>query len=270
MADEEVKEQGNEEAVDDGGFDAMFNASVEGQSSEESQVQGQSEEVFASPEQKVDEKPVVEDEKQDPLQSLMDKISSLEARLAEREKPESKSEEQKQAIQDQEIPDDIKMLYEDFPAFQKAAQWEAQRMLDQKLSEKFGDVNFGELVAEMNLERFKNDVVNGFYDETGAFVEGVPDAVKITNDPEYWKWFESKGYQPGDQKVAVKVLNQYKAELAAKASAQKQEQNRAKGQKLHDAYSETISSGNRGGAGVSGSPKADDFEGAFEEAVSTH
>ena len=120
----------------------------------------------------------------------------------------------------------------------------------------------------MNAERFERDVTNGFLDETGAFVEGVPDALKITSSKEYWDWYATKGYQPGDQKQAVKVLNEWKAEKASSAAKQRDAAGKEKVEKLKLVASGTIEPGTRSGGGSPSKEKAQDFDSAFEEAAS--
>jgi hypothetical protein len=280
---DELKESQETQPVDDGqqqDFEAMFDALPETVGKPDrtgSELDEEKEEVVVAPSPEdsgTEDQPAHgEQEQTDPVAELRQELAHLKAELtAQRELPKQEQVAQPD-LKEEEIPDDIKDLYEDFPAFQKAAQFEAQRLLNQVLPQmieaKFGGINPANLVEQINFERFKADVVNGFYDETGAFVEGVPDAVKITNDPGYWKWFEAKGYQPGDQKVAVKVLNQYKAELAAKAATEKQNQGKERVGRLNEAYSETIESGNRSsrGAGVKKDLNNMSFEDAFDEVV---
>ena len=104
-----------------------------------------------------------------------------------------------------ELPEDVKELFEDYPEYRKAIEFEAEKLFKKKL----GGVDPQDLEHQLGLERFVREVTTGTY-ENGVFIEGHPDAQKVTNSQEYWDWWKSKGYQPCDSKTAIQRISEFK------------------------------------------------------------
>lgn len=196
---------------------------------------------------------------------LMKRLEALESAAQARAAEQSSSQQQQQ--EEEQLPEELQALYEDFPTLRRAVQYEAERMVKQ--AGMGGGVD-PELQRRIDVMDFTNSVCFGFVGQDGKFVEGVPDAIKITSDKEYWDWYGKKGYQPGSPADAIRILNEYKTERLRTASNDLSERHRGKADTVMEAMGGTIEAGNqRRGNGVAGSArKATDFDGAFEEAVS--
>lgn len=258
-------------------FDAAVEASAEAsvKDSDESEMIDADGNKHEEPEQKADEGEKVQDESSkeseppDPMEALRAENAELKARMEALEaslskQPGEKKTEQTDAKEDEGMPEELQALYEDFPTLRQAVQYEADRLVRQAVT---GGINPADLQDKLNVLEFTNAVCFGFVDEAGKFVDGVPDAVKITSSKDYWDWFKEKGYQPGPPEHAIKILNEYKVEKLKSASRESTKKDQDRSGRLKEAFGGTIEPGNKKGNGSLSSHKATDFEGAFEEAM---
>lgn len=201
----------------------------------------------------------------DPLESLRAENAELMKRLEALEAARSEKAPEEKQPEEEQLPEELQALYEDFPTLRTAVQYEAERIAKRA---GVGAVD-PELQHRIDVMDFTNSVCFGFVDGEGKFVDGVPDAIKITSDKEYWDWYGKKGYKPGSPGDAIRVLNEYKTEKLKTASRDYSTKHQEKADAVKEAMGDTIESGNqRRGNGAAGSiRKAMDFDGAFEEAI---
>lgn len=202
----------------------------------------------------------------DPLEVLRAENAELMKRLETLEAAnQARAAATEQKPEEEQLPEELQALYEDFPTLRTAVQYEAERIAKKA---GVGAVD-PELQHRLDVMDFNNSVCFGFVDGEGKFVDGVPDAIKITSDKEYWDWYGKKGYKPGSPVDAIRILNEYKSEKLGAASREHSAKSQERADAVKEAMGETIESGNqrRGNGAAGSSRKAMDFDGAFDEAI---
>jgi len=184
------------------------------------------------------------------LSDLQKKIDAIEARDKEAEKAKA-----------DEIPENVKSFYDDFPGFADAVQYEAQKLLRNTL----GDVDVKALHESFRQQEgqraFERQVVGGFYDSSGQFVEGHPDAYRVVASPEFKSWAdERQKASPGflnesDPRKAIQIISQFKEHSAKQAAAKHDAALAAKASQVKEFASGGVPQGNKGAMGKT---KADD------------
>ena len=184
------------------------------------------------------------------LSDLQKKIDTIEAR--EKEAAKAKADE---------IPENVKSFYDDFPGFADAVQYEAQKLLRNTL----GDVDVKSLHESFRQQEgqraFERQVVGGFYDSSGQFVEGHPDAYRVMASPEFKSWAdEREKAMPGflgesDPSKAIQIISQFKEHSAKQAAAKHDAALAAKASQVKEFASGGVPQGNKG---ATGKTKADD------------
>ncbi len=184
------------------------------------------------------------------LSDLQKKIDTIEAR--DKEAAKAKADE---------IPENVKSFYDDFPGFADAVQYEAQKLLRNTL----GDVDVKSLHESFRQQEgqraFERQVVGGFYDSSGQFVEGHPDAYRVMASPEFKSWAEERDKaSPGflnvsDPSKAIQIISQFKEHSAKQAAAKHDAALAAKASQVKEFASGGVPQGNKG---ATGKTKADD------------
>ena len=184
------------------------------------------------------------------LSDLQKKIDTIEAR--DKEAAKAKADE---------IPENVKSFYDDFPGFADAVQYEAQKLLRNTL----GDVDVKSLHESFRQQEgqraFERQVVGGFYDSSGQFVEGHPDAYRVMASPEFKSWAEERDKaSPGflnvsDPSKAIQIISQFKEHSAKQAAAKHDAALAAKASQVTEFASGGVPQGNKG---ATGKTKADD------------
>ncbi len=184
------------------------------------------------------------------LSDLQKKIDTIEAR--DKEAAKAKADE---------IPENVKSFYDDFPGFADAVQYEAQKLLRNTL----GDVDVKSLHESFRQQEgqraFERQVVGGFYDSSGQFVEGHPDAYRVMASPEFKSWVdEREKAMPGflgesDPSKAIQIISQFKEHSAKQAAAKHDAALAAKASQVKEFASGGVPQGNKGAMGKT---KADD------------
>lgn len=188
---------------------------------------------------------------------LSGEVAALKKKIEEIEAT-SKAAEKAKA---DEIPENVKSFYDDFPGFADAVQYEAQKLLRNTL----GDVDVKSLhesVRQQEGQRaFERQVVGGFYDSSGQFVEGHPDAYRVMASPEFKSWAdEREKAMPGflgesDPSKAIQIISQFKEHSAKQAAAKHDAALAAKASQVKEFASGGVPQGNKGAMGKT---KADD------------
>jgi len=184
------------------------------------------------------------------LSDLQKKIDTIEAR--DKEAAKAKADE---------IPENVKSFYDDFPGFADAVQYEAQKLLRNTL----GDVDVKSLHESFRQQEgqraFERQVVGGFYDSSGQFVEGHPDAYRVMASPEFKSWAEERDKaSPGflnvsDPSKAIQIISQFKEHSAKQAAAKHDAALAAKASQVKEFARGGVPQGNKGAMGKT---KADD------------
>lgn len=184
------------------------------------------------------------------LSDLQKKIDTIEAR--DKEAAKAKADE---------IPENVKSFYDDFPGFADAVQYEAQKLIRNTL----GDVDLKALhdsVRQQEGQRsFERAVVNGLYDDSGKYVEGHVDAYRVMASPEFKSWAEERDKaSPGflnvsDPSKAIQIISQFKEHSAKQAAAKHDAALAAKASQVKEFASGGVPQGNKGAMGKT---KADD------------
>lgn len=184
------------------------------------------------------------------LSDLQKKIDTIEAR--DKEAAKAKADE---------IPENVKSFYDDFPGFADAVQYEAQKLIRNTL----GDVDLKALhdsVRQQEGQRsFERAVVNGLYDDSGKYVEGHVDAYRVMASPEFKSWAEERDKaSPGflnvsDPSKAIQIISQFKEHSAKQAAAKHDAALAAKASQVKEFASGGVPQGNKG---ATGKTKADD------------
>lgn len=188
---------------------------------------------------------------------LSGEVAALKKKIEEIEAT-SKAAEKAKA---DEIPENVKSFYEDFPGFSDAVQYEAQKLLRNTL----GDVDVKSLHESFRQQEgqraFERQVVGGFYDSSGQFVEGHPDAYRVMASPEFKSWAdEREKAMPGflnvsDPSKAIQIISQFKEHSAKQAAAKHDAALAAKASQVKEFASGGVPQGNKGAMGKT---KADD------------
>lgn len=253
--------------------EALFNEAIgetEAQAADESAV------AEAEQEARPEEKPA-EEKKEDDPETLQKRLSDtqrwgheLSAKVAELEKTLSElKSRQEQPKQEEELPEDIRVFYEEYPELPKAIQAEVER----RLKAVTGGKDLANALKEIEDSRaqmsFERSVVNGVTGKDGQFVEGHPDAYRIMATQDFKSWLteetkkDPKVADTMDPIEAIGILSRYKEEKTKAATAvQKTAQQEAAAQ-MKEFASGGVPQGNRGRA----SPRKaqeDDPERLFE------
>ena len=188
---------------------------------------------------------------------LSGEVAALKKKIEEIEAT-SKAAEKAKA---DEIPENVKSFYDDFPGFADAVQYEAQKLLRNTL----GDVDVKALHESFRQQEgqraFERQVVGGFYDSSGQFVEGHPDAYRVMASPEFKSWAdEREKAMPGflgesDPSKAIQIISQFKEHSAKQAAAKHDAALAAKASQVKEFASGGVPQGNKGAMGKT---KADD------------
>lgn len=188
---------------------------------------------------------------------LSGEVAALKKKIEEIEAT-SKAAEKAKA---DEIPENVKSFYDDFPGFADAVQYEAQKLLRNTL----GDVDVKSLHESFRQQEgqraFERQVVGGFYDSSGQFVEGHPDAYRVMASPEFKSWAdEREKAMPGflgesDPSKAIQIISQFKEHSAKQAAAKHDAALAAKASQVKEFASGGVPQGNKG---ATGKTKADD------------
>jgi len=184
------------------------------------------------------------------LSELQKKIDTIEARDKEAERAKAN-----------EMPENVKSFYDDFPGFSDAVQYEAKKLLRNTL----GDVDIKSLYESFRQQEgqrfFERQVVGGFYDDSGSFVDGHPDAFRVMASPEFKVWAdEREKASPGflnesDPRKAIQIISQFKEDSAKQAAARHDAALADKASQVKEFASGGVPQGNRG---ATGKTKADD------------
>ena len=199
---------------------------------------------------------------------LSGEVAALKKKIEEIEAT-SKAAEKAKA---DEIPENVKSFYDDFPGFADAVQYEAQKLLRNTL----GDVDVKSLHESFRQQEgqraFERQVVGGFYDSSGQFVEGHPDAYRVMASPEFKSWAdEREKAMPGflgesDPLKAIQIISQFKEHSAKEAASKHDAALADKASQVKEFASGGVPQGNRG---ATGKTKAydDDPESIFNKAA---
>ena len=172
-----------------------------------------------------------------------------------------------------ELPDEVKSFFNDFPEAKTAIEHLADSLAAKRVKEALGGVDLTQLrtAQEQNaVASWERQVVNGYFDESGNYVEGVPDYYRIAapGNKEYWDWYHGKGYGPCSPPEAVTRLKEWKTEKEVGRitveTAEKDRLAKEKADNLKKVTSGGLPASQRRPAAA---PAADenDFEGGFDE-----
>lgn len=170
---------------------------------------------------------------------------------------------------EEEIPDDIKALYEDYPELRKAVEFEAKRLIKMLPASTPGVTPeaIEPLQKTVGQMVFEQSIVMGFADKDGNFIEGHPDALRVAASKEFKEWVKSDpDADTGDPIRAIKLIGRFKESKVKEATKQHDKNLEKEAEERKQAASASISStkgGRTGGGGVN----KDDFDGAWDEAA---
>jgi len=190
-----------------------------------------------------------------------------EARIRELEgKVKPASEEKKPEPTAEELPKEVKEVFEDYPELQMAV----EKIVEMRVTAAVNSVT-GQLGGQLAYER---EIANGFYDaEAKAYVEGVPDAYRILNMPEFEAWAKADPeaakllQSPHTAKQAIPVLRRFKESLAKQAAGKHDKEQAQRSQRAREEAAGSTTPVTRKGSGGKGKePDPDDFDEAWREA----
>ncbi len=189
-----------------------------------------------------------------------EKVAELTRRLETAEK-------KPEATQEEEVPEEIKTFYEDYPEFKKAVEFEAKRLM-----KGVGGVSpevikpIQETVGQMI---FDQALILGIADDKGEFIEGHPDALRIAASKEFKEWAKTDpDASTSDPIRAIKLIGRFKESKVKEAAGEHdkhlredaEERKRAAGAAIH-----STKGGSRGGGKVD----KQDYDSAFDEAAAS-
>ena len=213
------------------------------------------------------------DEKEEKIQSLekqlhdtkgwgtksAQKVAELERQIEELKKVPPKTIEE-------EIPEDIKSFYEDYPEFRKAVEFENKRIMKGMVPQQNESLEINKVVGQIN---FDQTVMFGFQDEKEGWIEGHADAPKIVHSSEFKDWIgkekiDSNGIS--DPKEAIETLSRFKE---AKLKGALSEHDKSKHKEIVERQKVAGASvgSTKGGIGSKQKIDKDDYDGGWDEAV---
>lgn len=172
---------------------------------------------------------------------------------------------------DDEIPDEIKELFQENPELEKAVEIVAKRLLKTMAPTASGiDPDVVQTLTQTVMQsRFDTTVMGGYADDKGEWIDGHPDAIKIVHSKGFDEWAKAEKVdlaKVSDPKDAIKVIGQYKESIAKKSVAEHDKNRREDGKRRVAALAGEVGSGKGAPRGDSEVDK-DDFDGAFDEAA---
>jgi len=287
MADpeKEVVEEKTETQVSDELFTEGFEAAI-------SEASAGSE---TTTEKKVEEKPPEEKKEEKVVEPKPDEITkrveTLEKSLEDTKKwgterateaanlkKEIEALKAKTPEPEPEPSDEIKQLYEDYPEFKKAVEFEVKRLVKQGggtggPAPEIQNKVIGEMINGLSQISFAQGIMFGVEDgpeDNRKWVDGHPDGIKIIRSKEFKDWIEKEKIDTTTEEFnnplkAIEVISKFKeAKVKGALNAHDKETALEKKEK-REAAGATVSTtkGGRTGGGVD----KDDYDGAFAEAV---
>lgn len=204
-------------------------------------------------------------EGEDPFKAEREKYEARIRDLEEKAKPKETPKEEKPP----ELPKDVQEFFQDYPEMQNAVEKVVEQRINAAVTKAVESVT-GQLGGQMAYER---ELVNGFFDaEAKAYVEGVPDAYRVLNMPEFEAWAKTDPEAAKllttahTAKQAIPVLKRFKESLARQAADRHDRQQAERSQKAREQAAGSVTPVTRKGTGGKGKePDPDDFDGAWDE-----
>lgn len=185
-------------------------------------------------------------------------VAALKKKIEEMESESSAAAKAKA----DEVPENVKAFYDDFPGFADAVQFEAQKLLRNTL----GDVDIkaiNETVRQAEAQRaFEQSVVYGVYDPAGKFVEGHSDAYRVMAAPDFKVWAEEQSkvspefLNVTDPVKAIEIISRFKEHVARDGAKKHDEALKGEAERVRQFASGGIPQGT-GGTG-SGKPRVEE------------
>jgi hypothetical protein len=180
---------------------------------------------------------------------LSGEVAALKKKIEEIESAKRETERAKA----DEIPENVKSFYEDFPGFSDAVQYEARKLLRNTL----GDVDLKQIQDSLQRSegqrQFERLVVHGVYDDSGKYVDGHADAYRVMASPEFRSWAdEREKVSPGFLDVAeplkaIEVISQFKEHMAEAGARRRDEDLKSDAARVKEFASGGVPQGNRAG-----------------------
>lgn len=250
-AEEKETIEGEEKEISDDEAEAAF-AEGSGEEApekkEEKEIPSESEKTSVVEEKALEEKETPTEKKEKPkevsIESLQSDLEQTNKRLEDTQKwatglatensqlkKEREDLKKTSALKDEpkpdekldEIPDDIKAFYEDYPEAQAAITYEAQKLVKSM----FADLDPGQVQKELTdiksavgQSDFNTAVIIGLRGEDGNFVEGHPDAIKVMSGPKFKTYMDDNPHLGNitNPIEAIKAISAFKEQQAASAA----------------------------------------------------
>ena len=142
-----------------------------------------------------------------------------------------------------EVPDEVKGFYADYPEAQNAILYEAKKLIKKQ----FGNLDPADvqktvagLQDTVSQSSFERAVVVGVIGQTGEWIPGHPDAYQVMANARYKTWFEAEQkVNPtlaaiNDPARAIDLLTRFKKETASAAASAHDKDQRLKAQDIKD------------------------------------
>ncbi len=268
---EDLHDEAFEEAAKEGAS-ASSETTPEETPAEEKKSDGKEKKAETS-EKKTVEKPVESDEVKTLKQQLeetkrwgtgnAEKVAELTRRLETAEKkPEATVEE--------EVPEDVKTFYDDYPEFKKAVDFETDRKIKALgLTGSVTSATIEEVKSMAGQIAFNQVLISGLEDDKGEFIEGHQDGLKVARSKEFKEWAKTDpDRETSDPIRAIKLISRFKESKVKQAVKEHDENLEKEADERKKAASAAIHS-TKGGSRSSGKAGKDDFDSAFDEAAAS-
>lgn len=278
---QEQLEDVNPSVVEDIDAEAIFNEAATGETaSGESGQPGTPVEPEVKEESKGEAPEKIEEPKEeDDPEKLRQRLSDTQRwgheqseRVKQLEAENATLKEQRSADKKEEIPEELKRFYEDYPEFRKAVELESKRIFN----ERFGDTDINQLRSlPQEVQRasaqaaFDVAVLGGYQMDDGAWMDGHPDALRIIADPKFKEWATGKKVDSGkvtDPRDAIRIIGEYKSDMA-KASVAAHDVKNTKADQMKQLASGAPPKGSKRSDGESRKAVEDDPEKIFEQFI---
>ena len=190
---------------------------------------------------------------------LSERVKALET---PKPAPAKKTDEEPPATD--EVPDQVKGFYADYPEAKNAILYEAGQLVKKQ----FGNLDPADvqktverLQNTMAQNNFERAVVVGMMGQTGEWISGHPDAYQVMAGAPYKTWFEAERkinptlYEINDPAWAIYILTRFKKETARAAAGAHDKEQGKRAKDVKDIASAVPESGTQT---IGKNPKGDD------------
>lgn len=125
---------------------------------------------------------------------------------------------------DDDLPEEIKSYFDDYPEAKKAFEFLAKKQLGGMSVDEI-KTTVTSMQGQINQANFEKAVVTGFMGEDNKWVDGHPDAYKVMSTTAFKEWFDAETKRDptlgniSDPAAAIGVVTRFKTHSASSAAA---------------------------------------------------